>query len=88
VKRPIGQAVKQSVDVRVARADRPTLMNAAPARSMDDTRKPYHHSVPLLSLSLSVRLCPSHIAGIVTMTGTKMKTRCRKRSPVAMGSIM
>lgn len=55
---------------------------------MDLTRKLYHQSVPLLSLSLAGCLLPSHIAGTATNTGTKMMTRCKKRRPVAIGSIM
>ena len=65
-----------------------TLMKAAPARSMDRTKKPYHHSVPLRSLSLCGCLRPSHITGIVARTGTKMKARCRNRKPVNIGSTM
>jgi hypothetical protein len=65
-----------------------TLMNAAPALSIEPTRKPYHHNVPALSSERSACLFPSHIIGIVTMTGTKMMTRCRKRNPVAIGSMI
>jgi hypothetical protein len=55
---------------------------------MELTRKPYHHSVPLLSSSLLGFLEPIQITGIVTMTGTNIMTRCKNRKPVAMGSIM
>ena len=44
--------------------------------------------VPLRSLSLSGIRAPSHITGIVAMTGTNMASRCKKRKPVAMGSTM
>lgn len=66
----------------------PTLINAAPALSMELTRNPYHQSVPLLSLSRFGFLLPIHMTGMVRMTGTKMKTRWRNRKPVAMGSMI
>ena len=63
-------------------------MKAAPARSMEPTKKPYHQSVPLRSLSLLDCLLPSHSAGIVAITGTKMMTRWRNRKPVHIGSMI
>lgn len=62
-------------------------MKAAPARSMLRTKNPYHHNVPALSSSWSLFRGPSHITGTVTMTGTKMTTRCKNLKPVATGSI-
>lgn len=61
-------------------------MNAGPARSIDLTKKLYHHSVPVLSLSRSECLLPIHIAGTVTITGTKMRRRCTNLKPVHIGS--
>lgn len=63
-----------------------TLMKAGPARSIDRTRKVYHHRVPLRSSLLSFLRDPNQITGKVVMTGTKMTTRCKKRKPVARGS--
>lgn len=64
----------------------PTLMKAGPAHSMLWTRNPYHHRVPLLSLSRSRCRLPIHIAGMARSTGTKMRARWRKRTPVQRGS--
>jgi hypothetical protein len=63
-------------------------MNEAPAASIDLTRKPYHHNVPLLSLSRSGCRWPIQITGIVAKTGTKMMTRCKNLTPVHSGSQM
>lgn len=63
-------------------------MNAGPAHSIAWTTNPYHHSVPLRSLSRSGRRFPIHITGTVSMTGTKMAASWRKRKPVHSGSQM
>lgn len=63
-----------------------TLINAGPARSIDFTRNQYHHSVPVLSLSLLGSRGPSHIAGTVRITGTKIITKCRNLNVVQIGS--
>lgn len=66
--------------------DNDTLINAAPALSKLLTKRAYHQRVPPLSLSLSVLRAPNQMTGMVTITGTKMKTKCKKRSPVQTGS--
>lgn len=63
-----------------------TLIKAAPARSIELVRKPYHHSVPVRSLSRSGCVLPIHIAGTVMITGTNNTIRCSNRNPVAIGS--
>jgi len=63
-----------------------TLMNAGPAHSMERTRKPYHHRVPLRSLSRSGCRFPIQMAGIVKITGMKMAASCKNRRPVQIGS--
>jgi hypothetical protein len=63
-----------------------TLMNAGPAHSMERTRKPYHHRVPLRSLSRSGCRFPIQMAGIVKITGMKMAASCKNRKPVHIGS--
>lgn len=62
--------------IRMAKAvSMRTLMKAAPALSMEFTKKAYHQRVPDLSLSLSGFRWPIQMAGTVAMTGTKMKMR-------------
>lgn len=81
--KPPGEMLSPSADgFLVAR----TLIKAGPASSIPLTRNPYHHSVPLLSLSRSICRLPSHITGTARRTGTKMAARCRKRIPVQRGS--
>lgn len=63
-----------------------TFINAGPALSIDFTRNLYHHNVPVLSLSCSGCLLPIHIAGTVTITGTKMSSKCTNLNPVHIGS--
>jgi hypothetical protein len=53
---------------------------------MELTRNEYHHNVPLLSPPLFGSLLPTQIAGTLTITGTKITTRCRNRNPVHIGS--
>jgi hypothetical protein len=64
----------------------PTLMKAGPPRSKLPIKNPYHHNVPVRSLSLSLTLDPIQITGMVKITGTKISARWRNLNPVATGS--
>jgi len=69
-----------------SKGENQTFIKAGPARSMELTRNQYHQSVPDLSLSRSFCRGPSHIAGTVRITGTKMKTNWRNLKQVQIGS--